>query len=214
MSNTPDRTSLSRQRALRAGVGASLAGLAGCLGSGTSADEARATSRPALGDEDAPVTVEVFEDFACPHCRRFNQEVAGQLKTDYVDTGDIVYQHYDLPIPVDERVSWRASSAARSVLGQIDHQIFFKYASLLFENQSSLGPEVYSELAAEVGVDGETARTAATEERYRETVDADREEARDRGIEGTPAVFVNGDNLADRGRLDYETVSGQIESRL
>lgn len=186
----------------------------GCLGSGSPGDEEQARSRPTLGSSDAPVTLEVFEDFACPHCADFNQRVASKLKAEYVEAGDVQYQHYDFPLPVAPDISWTAPSAARSVLGQTDHETFFEYATLLFENQAQLGPEGYAEFAEEVGADGDAVRTAATEDRYRDTVEADRQEGRDRGVGGTPTVFINGENAAEDGRLGYTGLKQQIEDRL
>lgn len=205
---------LSRRTALRVGAVAGVVGVAGCLGSETSVDQERARSRPTLGDPDAAVTIEVFKHFACPHYQRFNQNVAVKFEADYVESGDVEYQHYSLPLPVDEDVSWRAPSAARSVLGQTDHETFFEYVSLLSENQSRLGPDVYVELATEVGADDDTARTAAKESRYREPVQADREEARARNVSGTPAVFIEGENAAEQGGIRLHTLRGQIEALL
>lgn len=199
---------------LAAGGIAGVTAVAGCLGGGTPADEEQARARPSLGSSDAPVTIEVFEDFACPHCAMFNTSVASKLKTEYVDVGDVEYQHYDFPIPVAPEVSWTAPSAARSVLGQTDHETFFEYASLLFENQAQLAPETYAEFAEKLDADGDAVRTAATEDRYRDTVEADRQEGRDRGVGGTPTVFIDGENAAEAGRLGYTGLKQQIENRL
>lgn len=200
---------------LGAGALFGLSAVAGCLGSRSRAvDRERATATPTMGDADAPVTVAVFVDFACPHCREFDRNVVPKLRTNYVEPGKVVLEHHDFPLPVDETASWRAPSAARSVLGRTDSATFFEYADGLFANQASLGPELYADLAAEVDVDADAVRSAATEERYRDAVAADREEGVDRGVGGTPTVFVDGENAADHGRLGYTGIAQRIDERL
>jgi protein-disulfide isomerase len=210
---------------LQTGALLGVSGIAGCLGGGNGGSgngdggdsgngEQDTTDRPTLGDSDAPVTVAVYEDFACPHCRTFNEDVTPQLVSDYVEPGDVAYEHYDFPIPVDETVSWQAPQAARSVMKQAGSETFFEYAELLFANQSSLGMDTYVDLAAEVGVDGDVVESAVSEGRYRQTVEADRDEGIDRGVGGTPTVFVNGENAAPNGRLGYSGIAQAIESQL
>ena len=40
-----------------------------------------------VGSPAAPVRLEVFSDFTCPHCRHFHEEVLPQLMKDYVVNG-------------------------------------------------------------------------------------------------------------------------------
>ncbi|MFO7925945.1 MAG: DsbA family protein [Halobacteriota archaeon] len=224
MSRSRGSIRLSRRRILQTGALFGTAAAAGCLGgdsgnsngsgNGNAGGEEATTERPTLGESDAPVTVAVYEDFACPHCHTFNQNVTPQIVSNYVESGDVAYEHYDFPIPVDETVSWQAPQAARSVMTQADSQTFFAYAELLFANQGSLEMETYVDLAGEVGIDGEAVEAAVDEDRYRQAVEADRDEGIDRGVDGTPTVFVNGQNAAESGRLGYSGIAQLIDSEL
>ncbi|KAA9005973.1 DsbA family protein [Histidinibacterium aquaticum] len=54
-----------------------------------------------LGEEDAPVTVIEYASFTCPHCRDFHQNLYPELKSDYIDEGQVqlIYRevYFDLP---------------------------------------------------------------------------------------------------------------------
>ncbi|WP_136588924.1 DsbA family protein [Salinigranum halophilum] len=192
------------RRALLTGAGATLAATAGCLGSvtgsGGSSDtdcdlSARPTVEslptPALGPEDASVTVMAFEDFSCPHCQTYHLEEFPAIERDLVG-GDVRYEHHDLPIPVSQQWSWAAAGAARAVQDSTDDETFFAYAKSLFENQGSYSMSLVESLANDVGADGCDVRAAAANDRYRPVLEADRQRGLDMGVQGTPTVFVNG----------------------
>ncbi|WP_226013140.1 DsbA family protein [Halomicrobium salinisoli] len=222
---------LSRRSLLAAAGTGALAGWSGCLGGdggaeteaddgtesggGNDTDGDGAGGRqatlpvPELGQDGASVTVTVFEDFACPHCKTFNEDVFPQIREEYVSGGVVTYQHRDFPIPVDEPVSWQAPSAARAIQDEVGEEAFFEYADALFANQNSLGPETYASLAEDYDVEASAVRSAAEEREYDPTVERDREYGVDNGVRGTPTVFVNGE--ATEGN-DFETISATIES--
>lgn len=216
----PDRIGPSR-RAVLAGLSAAAAtATAGCLGGGGSdevpADAVESLPTPVHGDEDAPVTVAVFEDFACPHCRTFAVDVQPRIVDEYADPGDVRYEHHDFPIPVDDRWSWEAPGAARAVQDAVGDEAFFTFTQRLFEEGWSDGSPTYSEsllrdLASAVDADPDTVATAASEGRYRSVLEADREAGLDRGVQGTPSVFVDGTPI---DRPDYATISSAIDDRL
>jgi len=162
---------------------------------------------PVAGDPDASVTVAVYEDFACPHCKTFNEDVMPQLRSNYIEPGTIRYEHHDFPIPVAQTVSWQAPSAARAVQATVGDEAFFEYADLLFANQQSLGPDTYASLAGQVDADGETVRTAAVERSYDTVVKSDRKQGINAGVSGTPTVFVDGEQAA----ASYDAISSAIE---
>jgi protein-disulfide isomerase len=43
----------------------------------------------AVGSPTAPVRLEIFSDFTCPHCKHFHEEVLPQLMKDYVVGGKV-----------------------------------------------------------------------------------------------------------------------------
>src|SRR3954452_7685285 len=83
-----------------------------------------------LGDEGAPVTVTEFGDPQCPVCKAFSQQVAPDLISSKVTTGDVkyVYQPY-LIIGPDSK------PAMRAVLAAGEQNRFWNYLQLFYENQ-------------------------------------------------------------------------------
>jgi protein-disulfide isomerase len=214
-------TRFTRRGLLAATVG-TVGAMAGCSGgsSGGEPTESGETatplpgqplSTPVAGDPEADVTVAVYEDYACPHCATYSESVFPQLRDDYLADGTVRYEHHDFPIPVDEVVSWQAASAARAVQDNVGAEAFFTYSKRLFANQNQLGPDTYAELTESLDVDGETVRAAATGELYRPTVSGDRDAASERGVQGTPTVFVD-DERVEWSEIAYEPVRSAIEA--
>ena len=209
-------TTLSRRRALVGIAGVATTTLAGCLGSGSSGSSGNSSgggqggntlSAPVQGNAQSNTTVAVFEDFACPHCQTFNLDVLPQLESEYIEPGNVRYEHHDMPVVNDE--SWRAASAARAVQDSAGDGPFFTYARALYENQQSLGPDTYASAANDMDLDGAAIRDAATNQSYEATVSADRQAGIDRGAQGTPAVFVNDSAVSD---YSFDAVSSAIDS--
>ncbi|EMA45471.1 DsbA family protein [Halococcus saccharolyticus] len=208
---------MNRRRALLGAAGLATTALAGCLGSGASGNSGSsgnasgqsgdALPAPVKGDAEASVTVAVFEDFACPHCRTYNVDVLPQIESEYIESGTIRYEHWDFPI-VNQQ-SNDAANAARAVQDRADDAAFWNYAGLLFENQSSLGADLYGSLASEVGLEADPVRSAATNRSYESTVQGDKEQGRQRGVTSTPTVVVNGNVLSE---YSFDAISSAIES--
>ncbi len=62
-----------------------------------------------LGAADAPVTVVEYASFTCPHCATFHDNVFGQLKTDYIDTGKVRFVYRE--VYFDKFGLWAAAVA-------------------------------------------------------------------------------------------------------
>lgn len=170
---------------------------------------------PAMGPEDAAVVVDGWEDFACPHCATFSLEVLPKLESEYVSEGVVRYRHHDFPLPVSEWWSWKGASAARQVQSEADDETFFDFAHTLYEKQSAFTRGDAEErlstlrgLANDAGLDGCSVAAAASRERYRPLLEAERSDAADdRGFRGTPTVLVAGEQVAPR----WDDIKSAIE---
>lgn len=194
----------SRRRYLTTAGAVVVGGVAGCLSSPAAEtshncelsqrDAVTDLPHPSIGAADASHTVSIFEDFACPHCRDFSLNVLSELRADY-DSDAVQFVHYDFPIPVSDW-SRRVANAARSVQAAADAETFFQFSKRAYENQPDYSWEVLGDIAAEVEQDPCRILSDATYRPYTSVIDADRDTGSDRGVEGTPAVFVDGQRVS------------------
>lgn len=223
---TRDTRSTTRRELLAAvGAGGTVA-VAGCLGfggggggseAGTSYDcgdggeTVEEAAQPAIGSADAPVTVQVWEDFSCPHCATWSTEAFPSLREEYIASGEVRYEHHDFPIPVEDW-AWGAASASRAVYEATDGETFFEFAKSVYEQQSDYTLQVAGDAADNAGVDPCTAVEAARGETYRPVLEADKQAGLDTEMEGTPAVFVNGQLMG--GDRTFENAASLIDEEL
>jgi protein-disulfide isomerase len=151
---------------------------------------------PVLGDPDASVTLAVYEDYACGHCVDYNLNGFPDIRADFIEPGDIRYEHRDAPIPVANPGSFQAASAAREVQARYGNDAFWDYAKKLFENSNSLRDNtelLFERLANELDfADAQAIADAGVNRAHEQTVQADRQMAQDVGVPGTPGFVING----------------------
>ena len=70
-----------------------------------------------LGVSTAPITIEVFSDYECPHCKLLYEETLRPLMRDYVAKGKVYFIHRDYPLPqhVNARPAACLANASRYV---------------------------------------------------------------------------------------------------
>lgn len=215
----------TRRSLLAAGAAVGVAGLAGCSGDGgglsfdagaydcdpSEPSDPDLDYRPTLGDPDADVTVQVFEDFTCGHCATYNLDHFPTIREEYVDTGEIHYQHWDFPLPVNERWAVPVASAARGVGVRHGDEAFFEFASAAYESQGSYGQGgATDEMPG--GADPCVVLADMEYTPYADAIQSDKSEGEAMGVGGTPAIFVNGSPV--EGGYGAETVSSAIDAEL
>lgn len=198
----------SLQLALFAGACAALALIfIGCGGEQGSAEAAE--NYHVLGAKDAPVVIEEFSDFQCPFCRRHALTTFSQIKADLIDKGLVRYVFHDLPLTNIHPEAYKAHLAAHCAGEQGK---FWEYGHKLFENQQALQPEKLAEYAGELGLDVATWQNCLREERYKSKVDENINLAKERGVTGTPAFFINGEQIS--GAQPYQVFLNVIQKHL
>lgn len=157
------------------------------------------------GPADAPVTIVEFSDFQCPFCRRV-QPVLSELREEYQDRIRWVFK--DLPLTDIHPEAVRAAQAARCA-GEQDK--FWEYRAKLFE-QDLFTDATYTEVAEATEVDPEPLMECLNSGKYQRPVAVEALEARNLGIEGTPAILVNG--ILMTGARAIENYRSVIDSEL
>ncbi|HEX6234174.1 MAG TPA: thioredoxin domain-containing protein [Jiangellaceae bacterium] len=160
-----------------------------------------------------PVTVELYLDFLCPACRQFDaaaRPVLDQFLAD--DAIELVYR----PIAILDRAtttkfSTRAASAAgcASDEGKIDEFVAVMMANQPAEGTTGLSDDQIVQLGTSAGLDGATFGQCVADGTYTDWAGENTNTAVDRGVQGTPTVYVDGEQLTT---LSVDELIGAIEN--
>jgi len=166
---------------------------------------ASAETSLAFGPADAKVTVVGVADFQCPYSARALPTVRA-IKDKYGQRVRFVYRL--LPQPQHRN----AHIAAQGALAAQAQGKFWEYHNIAFDNQSQLGRESLERYAAQIGMNVPKFKKALDDRTYLSAVDSDLKLAQEAGVERTPALFVNGQRVADP--FDLAAVEQSIEAAL
>ncbi|MFH1145915.1 MAG: DsbA family protein [bacterium] len=140
---------------------------------------------PIRGNSQAPVTIIVFSDYQCPSCKAFDQTVRKLLDV-YPDKLRLVWKDFPLSYHTE---SPRAALAARCA-GQQGK--YWQYHDSLYDQQDNLAVELYGKIAVEIGLDAKRWQQCYDSGSGYEAVQAGQAQGTAAGIDGVPAVFING----------------------
>ncbi len=162
------------------------------------------------GDPNATVTIIEYSDFQCPYCSRFHPTME-QVMEEYAGKVKWVYRHFPLSFHPEAEPAAEAAECA-GAQGK-----FWEYAAKLFENQSSLGDDLYAQLAKDLGLNTTSFDACLKSDKYLEHISSDQQGGAKAGVSGTPGSFVidaDGNAKAIKGALPFSTVSSILDSIL
>ena len=167
---------------------------------------------PILGDKDAPVTIVEFSDYECPYCGRHFTDTYPQIKSNYIDTGEVnlVFKNFPLNFHPNAQKAAEAAECAR------EQGKFWEMHDKLFENQVTLSVENYKIWAKGLGLDAGKFNTCLDTGKMAKVVQDDLKYGQEIGVQGTPAFFIgNGDSYTMvSGAQPYSAFEQVIEAKL
>ena len=151
------------------------------------------------GERDAPVTIVVYADFQCPACAT-EHETMMRLWPEINEDAHLIFRHF--PITAAHPNTWTASLYAEAAARQ---GRFWEMHDALFQTQPlwsglrSVEAE-FDSYALELNIDLERLHADMLDESIVEKIRADQRGGNSAGVRGTPAVFIEGRQLARPNR--------------
>jgi protein-disulfide isomerase len=172
-----------------------------------------------MGNPDAPVKVDVWEDFQCPACAQYSSEVEPQIIANYVDTGKVFYTFHHYPF-IDSQVTTKEShQAANASMCAGAQGRFWDYHDMLFanwksENQGAFANNRLLAFAENLGLKMDEFKTCFNKNQFSAEIESDFTDGKNRGVTGTPSVFVDGVHITPGYIPSYAEVSQAIDNAL
>ncbi len=172
-----------------------------------------------LGDPNAPVKVDVWEDFQCPSCMRYSQQVESQVITNYIETGKVYYSFHFYPFIDGENSNGESHQSANAAMCASEQDRFWDYHAILFanwsgENEGSFSNPRLVAFAESIGLDMDAFNTCFQEVRYADLINQDYIDGQAAGVKGTPSVFVDGQIVTPGYIPSYEQLAAAIDTAL
>jgi len=160
---------------------------------------------PAQGPTSAPITIVEFSDFQCPFCSRLKPELE-QVKAKYGDKVRIVFRQFPLAMHQN------AQKAAEAALCANDQGKFWQMHDAMFTDQAGLTPEALKAKAKTIGLNTETFAACLDADKHTKEIQADMAAGSAAGVQGTPAMFVNGRFI--NGAVPVDDITKVIDEEL
>jgi protein-disulfide isomerase len=151
-----------------------------------------------------PITVDIYEDFMCPICNRFEQQSGATLKS-YLTSNKITLRYHPVSIldgaSNGTKYSTRAAGAAAAAAEEGKFTEFHDvlYANQPEENSDGLSNAKIIELAKSVGLTSDNFANAVNSGTYEAWATKVTETFASRGYTGTPTIVINGKQLVGPG---------------
>ena len=167
-----------------------------------------------LGEDNAPVTLYLYEDFQCPFCGQFDREMFPDLIDDYVKDGKVRVVSETMAFLGPDSVT-----AARAAFAAGEQNLYWPYHTLLFENQGEENSGYVTDdflrgLAEDTpGLDVQKWEDQRAGNSFTKELEAVQSKAQDAGVNSTPTLIFEGPGgqvKIDR-LTDYDQISAAID---
>jgi protein-disulfide isomerase len=152
------------------------------------------------------VSLTEYGDYECPHCGRAFP-VIKKIQKEFGARLDFNFKNFPLvEMHPHALMAAEAAEAARAQ-GKFDEM-----HDALFENQENLSPALIARLAEKIGLDLEKFSQDWSSHKYVPRIQKDLDEGLARGVQGTPAFFINGRFFDEQ--WTFESLSAALRAEL
>ncbi len=171
----------------------------------------------AIGRADAPVTLEVWEDFQCPVCARHSLEVEPFLVGTYVRDGVLRIVHHDLAFLGSGGAEDESVGAASGAVCATRQHAYWAYSHWVYANQAGENaggflPERLRSIAAASGVDANAWDACVSDAAVRQQVADSTATGMGQGVNSTPTMYLNGTRIDPPGLKSAQELGTLIEA--
>jgi protein-disulfide isomerase len=161
------------------------------LGEPLAAQVSEADDYGIVFNPDAPLRIDIWEDFQCPFCNFFEQEMGGYLD-ELIRNQEAKVVYHMASFLGQESV--RATNASYCA---VDEDRFLDFHKALYEVQGNENSGIFSNknlitIGSKLGVTSETFADCVNDNKYGDYVKKVAESMAPNKVEGTPTVFING----------------------
>jgi protein-disulfide isomerase len=173
------------------------------------------------GDPAAPIKIEEYGDFQCPHCRTFYTNTERQLMETYVADGTVHFVYHSFGAFIGPE----SASTAEAAYCAGDQNKFWEMHDLIFANQLGENQDHFNDrfllaLAENIGLDMGQFRTCFNGGNYADLVEQDEKDGIAAKIQATPSFImsyvVNGETKTQvlQGAQPYDVFKETIDAAL
>jgi protein-disulfide isomerase len=174
-----------------------------------------------IGDTNAKVEVQVYEDFQCPNCKTYADSIEKQLvDSSYITDGQAYYVFMQFPFLDSNSITKESHQAANASMCAMEQGRFWDYHDILFANQGAVenggayNNKRLQAFAESLGLNMDEFNQCFNADKYATQIEADYQEGIAAGVKGTPTVIVNGQILTPGYVPTYDEITSAIDTAL
>lgn len=173
-----------------------------------------------IGDPNAKVKVLVYEDFQCPSCRQYTENIEPQLiQSSYITDGQIYYEFMNFPFIDSNVVTKESHQAANASMCALAQGKFWDYHDILFANQGAENGGNFTDkrlqaFAESLGLDMTAFNKCFHANTYSSQIEAEYQQGSAANVTSTPTVLVNGKDVAPGLIPTYDQIKAAIDAAL
>ena len=151
---------------------------------------------PTYGDQNAAVTMVEWGDYQCTYCHLFHNQTLNQIKTAYVDTGEVKIIFMDFALNGPDSV---LAAAAAHCAG--DQSRYWEYHDILYQNWGGertgwITTDALDGFATSAGLDAKEFESCMNASTHTDRVDEMYRAGQAIGIDATPSFLIFNDTHA------------------